>query len=286
MASIDEMKVAQMVKLSQSLLKSLRDGNQYNDVKIVLHDGELEASKFVLSSRSEYFYKMFDKSHEFQENHQRDVKVSCKKVVMEKILTYLYGGEMSIDGLSLIDAVELLDMLRLMVLEDAFNLAEKELMEKIENESFTIGVCLNTIPLVFSTKLRRTFFGLMDFIWSNLETVLEEHDEDIQHLSPDILKSYVRDEELQPNYGRTNKQFIYGLKFFFKWYEIHHDIIPVSASMFKTVLKDEIRLVDLTTFEVEDLLGCVKKSKLFKDEDIDAAILEIHERERCYHYYD
>ena len=273
MASIDEMKVAQMVKLSQSLLKSLRDGNQYNDVNIFLHDGELEASKFVLSSRSEYFYKMFDKSHEFQENHQRDVKVSCKKVVMEKILTYLYGGEMSIDGLSLIDAVELLDMLRLMVLEDAFNLAEKELMEKIKNESFTLGVCLNTIPLVFSTKLRRTFFGLMDFIWSNLETVLEEHDEDIQHLSPDILKSYVRDEELQPNYGRTNKQFIYGLKFFSKWYEIHHDIIPVSASMFKTVLKDEIRLVDLTTFEVEDLLGCVKKSKLFKDKDIDAAIL-------------
>ena len=56
--------------------------------------------------------------------------------------------------------------------------------------------------------------------------------------------------------------------------------------MFKTVLKDEIRLVDLTTFEVEDLLGYVKKSKLFKDEDIDAAILKIHERERCYHYYD
>ena len=50
MASIDEMKVAQMVKLSQSLLKSLRDGNQYNDVKIVLDDGDLEASKFVLSS--------------------------------------------------------------------------------------------------------------------------------------------------------------------------------------------------------------------------------------------
>ena len=112
MASIDEMKVAQMVKLSQSLLKSLRDGNQYNDVKIVLDDGDLEASKFVLSSRSEYFYKMFDKSHKFQENLQRDVKVSCKKVVMEQILTYLYGGEISIDGLSLIDAVELLDMLR------------------------------------------------------------------------------------------------------------------------------------------------------------------------------
>ena len=68
-------KPAEAVKVSQSLLKGLKDGSQHNDVKIVLEDGELEANKFVLSVRSEYFSKMFDKDGGFRENQTGDVRI-------------------------------------------------------------------------------------------------------------------------------------------------------------------------------------------------------------------
>ena len=47
---------------------------------------------------------------------------------------------------------------------------------------------------------------------------------------------------------------------------------------FKATFKEEISMVDLKVFKIEELLGCVRKSKLFNDEDIDAAVLDVHRR--------
>merc|ERR1712126_20075 len=218
----------------------------------------------------------------FKENQARDVKISCKKVVMEKILGYLYGGEVTLDGLSLKEAVELLDMLRQMVLEDAFKLAESELIEKIKYEDFNLADCLNTVDFVFAIKLQRTFFSLMDYIWSHLHIVSEEHGEHVVDKSfLEKFASYFSDGEFKPNYESLGPlHIIHELNFFSRCQERH------GNPSLKAILQQKIQSVDLKTFEVEELLGCIKKSKLFKDEDIDAAVLQIHERERCYHYHD
>ena len=69
--------------LSECLLKTLND-NEYNDIKIVLDDGEIHANKFILVSRSEYFKTMFSSS--FQESTKGTVAMHCKVLVMNKII--------------------------------------------------------------------------------------------------------------------------------------------------------------------------------------------------------
>ena len=281
-----KLKAVEAIKVSQSLLKGLKDGSQHNDVKIVLEDGELEANKFVLSVRSEYFSKMFDKDGGFRENQTGDVRISCKKVVMEKILAYLYGGEVSIDGLDLLEVVQFLDMLRLMMLDDAFKCVENDFQEKLKSDTYPLEVCLNSVSVVLTNKLHKTFLDLMGFIWKNIETVTEEHQEYIEKLPRKILKSYFTERKMFPRCDDENsrKHFISAIVFFTIWEEVFN---PVGG--FKVAFKEEFELVDLTVFNIKDLLGCVKSSKIFSDEKIDAAVVKIHEKEkRCarYHGYD
>ena len=80
---------------AQTLIESI-DSGEHNDVEIVLQDRVFKASKLILSSRSEYFQKMFDKSSQFQEQTQSSVKFHCKKFNMRKILHHLYGGKLEV----------------------------------------------------------------------------------------------------------------------------------------------------------------------------------------------
>ena len=80
-------------KILESLIGSI-DSDEHNDVKIILEDGVIKANKLILSRRSEYFQKMFDKKSQFVEQKQNSVKFSCKKRIMRKILAYIYGGDL------------------------------------------------------------------------------------------------------------------------------------------------------------------------------------------------
>ena len=103
------------VKVAVDLLKGLQNNHPHNDVKIILDDGEIEASKFVLAARSEYFKKMFNDAHRFKESQENAVTIPYKRIVMNKVIEYLY-----VDGLALVEVFEYLDLLRLMMLEEAF----------------------------------------------------------------------------------------------------------------------------------------------------------------------
>ena len=74
-------KVRNKVKVAVDLLNSFKDDHPHKDVKIILDDGKIEASKFVLAARSEYFKKMFDDDR-FKESQENAVSVPCKKIVM------------------------------------------------------------------------------------------------------------------------------------------------------------------------------------------------------------
>ena len=66
----------------------------YSDVKIILEDGETYAHKFILSAKSDYFAKMFDADHNFIEANGKEVHMPFKLKYMEKVLEYLYGGNL------------------------------------------------------------------------------------------------------------------------------------------------------------------------------------------------
>ena len=74
--------VRNKVKVAVDLLNSFKNDHPHKDVKIILDDGEIKASKLILAKRSEYFTKMFDDDHRFKESQENAVSVPCKKIVM------------------------------------------------------------------------------------------------------------------------------------------------------------------------------------------------------------
>ena len=115
-------------KVAVDLLRSLKNDHPHTDVKIILDDGNIEASKFVLSARSDYFKTMFISKHQFKETQENEVTIPCKKIVMNKVIEYLYGGDINIDGLAMVEIFEYLDLLRLMMLEEAFDIVDRDLL--------------------------------------------------------------------------------------------------------------------------------------------------------------
>ena len=82
--------------------------------------------KFVLAARSEYFKKMFNDDHQFKESQENAVTIPCKQIVINKVIEYLYGGgDINIDGLAMVEIFEYLDLLRLMMLEEAFDIIDR-----------------------------------------------------------------------------------------------------------------------------------------------------------------
>ena len=87
-----------------------------NDVKIVLSDGEIQANKDVLSAQSDYFATMF-RDNKFIEGEKNSVDFPhCSKNIMEKIVKYLFSGEMTLHDMTLSDLVTMLNMTTMMML--------------------------------------------------------------------------------------------------------------------------------------------------------------------------
>ena len=105
-------------KVITSLLTTI-DNSNLNDITINLQDGNITASKIVLSSTSDYFKAMFKLESKFKENEDNSVTFNCSKVIMLVIVKYLYGKELTLTGLSSRQIIDLLEMLRLLLLEEA-----------------------------------------------------------------------------------------------------------------------------------------------------------------------
>ena len=62
--TLEDINSKQPLKTAQALIESI-DSGEHNDVEIVLDDGVIKASKLILSSRSEYFERMFNIEERF-----------------------------------------------------------------------------------------------------------------------------------------------------------------------------------------------------------------------------
>ena len=105
-------------RFKSDILAMITSGTS-NDVNILLEDGEILANKDVLCARSDYFATMFsnnkDNQVKFVEGETNKVNmVHCTKVIMQKIVNYLFSGDMSIHDLNLPDIVKMMNMTSVM----------------------------------------------------------------------------------------------------------------------------------------------------------------------------
>ena len=113
-------------KFVEDILQILKDGSP-NDVRIILEDGEIQANKDILIVRNEYLASMLIKEN-FVEGKDNCVDIrqcDVNKKVMEKIVNFLFSGEMKLHDLSLMDLLKLMHMANMMLLKD--------LMEKVRH---------------------------------------------------------------------------------------------------------------------------------------------------------
>ena len=98
------------------MFKMFREGT-FNDVCIKLHDGEIEANKFVLAARCEYFAATFrwkDNNNHKDMDMETIVINDCSKKIMMRIIEYIFSGILKANNLKLLEFLELKDQVRKM----------------------------------------------------------------------------------------------------------------------------------------------------------------------------
>ena len=257
-----------------------------NDVKIVLEDGEIVANKDVLSARSDYFATMFsNRECEFIEGETSQVTFHhCSKVIMEKIIQYLFSGNVKLYDLSLSDLVTMLNMTTMMMLDDLKGDIHQYILKIIPKSGVNCGflptlveslilaeqfkldiiewtliselyLCLGGIPHVpdvvkNSDAFKHLPFNLLDLIY--LEALEEDEDEDDD------------DEEDEDDRKPTLKDLFYAFVFWLT----ENDCTEKEKEMI-------MGYFNFNDFTTEELLTDVKESGLYPIEDIHRRVIDI-----------
>ena len=247
-----------------SLIDSIDNGD-HNDLEIILEDGAIKASKLILCSVSEYFKKMFDKNNPFKEQEKNQVKFACKKQTMKKILVHLYGGELSLS--SLIEHMEVMDILRFLLLEKSFALVEESFEKAATAQNgLTIKQCLDAVEIANSLKLDKASDRLSRYLMINVHTLVQVHVEDIATLSEETFFRMMNIERtLIKEIDQMTK-----LKFVELWL-VNHGLSERRKQRISEYF-------DLKKFTVNQLLGEVWKSKLFSHEEIFETVKILHKK--------
>lgn len=257
----------------------LTEGSE-NDVTIILKDGEILANKDVLSARSEYFSTMFriNSGASFVEGITKSVTMThCTKVIMDKIITYLFSGKTSLQDLTLLQLIQLMNLAAMMMLN--------ELKEGVEN--FALGFIpdsgtncamlpelvkglmsaeqfkLWTVKKALALELYRSLRDI-----PNIPDVVLDHDA-FKNLPFDVLEDILVQVEWSVE---SSDDFSFAtsmekIDIFMYW---------LSSNNCSAIEKKRIaNSVDLDEFTAEELLTVVRKSNLFSVQLIDRKVLKI-----------
>ena len=267
-------------KFVTDILSMLKKEN-LNNVKIILEDGEIRANKDVLSARSDYFATMFsNKEYKFIEGETNTVNLSfCKKVIMEKIIHYLFSGDMNFHNLSLPLLVEMMNVSSMMMLDELVVSIKELVLRLVPDSGVNFGFLpelveglilaeqfkLETIKDAISKEL---FLSLEDI--PNIPEVVQNH-EVFFMLPANLVKEVFLTEEYEDfdeddSQVPTTKQRFDAFVF---WY---------SQNKLKCSDQDRRRITDsfsFTDFTGEELLTDVRQSGLYSVKKIDMRVLDI-----------
>ena len=262
-------------QFAKDILKMLERGSP-NDVKIKLSDGEIFANKDILMARSDYFATMFS-SNKFIEEETSTVDMShCSKAVMEKIVKFLFIGEVEFNDLSLDQLLELTHMSKMMLLDSNFQVQAEEyaIDDKIFKCNHDVKFLTGLIPALKSAN-QYNLEGIKYYIIETLWISLSDCDTDVG--STDAFKSLpfdlLRDILLfdHPDYSdhvkyeddRTTTKERFDA--FMSW---------LSENEVTEEQKEEIvESFNFEEFTVEELMTSVRKSDLYPTNKIDKRLL-------------
>ena len=147
-------------KFKSDILAMITSGTS-NDVKILLEDGEILANKDVLCARSDYFSTMFSNSKDnqvnFLEGETKKVDMGhCSKVIMEKIIKYLFSGDMKLHDLRLPELVKMANTTSMMLLDDIYESIKEYVLEIVPDS----GENCAFLPDLVNSLMLAVNFGL------------------------------------------------------------------------------------------------------------------------------
>ena len=252
--------------LAQDIHQMLKQGSS-NDITISLTDGQISANRDVLMARSEYFKNML--SSEFSESHSKSISFHyCSKAVMETIINFLFSGVVHYRQLSLVQLLEMSDIVRMMMINELKNHLEDYIRYQVIPES---GSDITFLPSLISglkfavqCNLPSVEDAIINELSKNLWGLPHIQNENNFHTLPlCLLKKIIKcDSDSDTVYRNMTKERFQAFKI---WTTVNH----ISDND-----KEEIaESFDIEKFTIEDLLKDVTGSGVYPETTIKKRIL-------------
>ena len=213
-----------------------------------MEDGEITTNKKLLTQRSEYFSKMLS-GNNFIEAERGQVEFPCEKIVMDKVLDYLFSDCLDCANLSLNRKLEMANICRMMLVENLDKIEEKlfyKPVTKIWKREDDIGSLLYSAEILDAT-LKLNFdvsLKIANYLVDKLYCILRILQNNDVHFSDPVIMALVS----STNDSKEFEKFKFYLKF-----------------KDTTFAGKDIPKFNLGKMSIEDLEGEVTKSGLFDE---------------------
>jgi len=232
--------------VTKDLVVHLQDP-EYCDVKIVATDGEIAANKTILGMRSPYFRSMFSSNNNFVESQTATVKLPYTKTVLEKVIIYLYSGELEFHDLDLKALLDLLELLNLINLSMEFSTVESFTLENIKKGKFSFSECLKSLD--YSSKLGLKSVGETSLVFLGENFVKIAQMKEVGALSEPMIVRLLQEK------GEERSQTFLRLNILTTWLSVN--------SMDAQVKEEVLGTLDFDHFTSKELASEVRKSGLY-----------------------
>ena len=139
------------------------------DIKILGCDGgEVAANKLLLRLSCPFFSSMFSRVNNFVEREADSITLPHTKAVIEKVVTYLYSGQMECEEMKIGSLLELMGLLNFMNLSEESDTVEQFALERIQSGQFLLGDCLEALHVSSQFDLQKAGQMLVVHLGQNM----------------------------------------------------------------------------------------------------------------------
>ena len=160
------------MNVSKDILAHLQD-EELCDVKIVGTDGEIPANRTILIMRSQYFRSMFSSNNNFVERSTNTVKLPYSKAVLDKLVLYLYSGQLDCEEMALRPLLDLMELLNLINFAMEFSTVESFVINNIKEGKFPFSDCLKTLDYSSTLGLKTVGESLLAYLGENFQKIFQ-----------------------------------------------------------------------------------------------------------------
>ena len=217
------------------------------DIKIRGCDGEVAANKLLLRLSCQFFSSMFSPQSNFVEHEAGSITLPHTKAVLEKVIVYLYSGQMDCEQMTVPSLLELMGLLNYMNLSEEFSTLELFASDRIKSGEFPLLDCLKALDISSQFGLESAGQTLVFHLVENIAEISQM--EATGSLSQDSLLKLLGEKTEDRSYTFARFQTLV------RW---------LSVNVVETDMKEEVlSKIDFDHFSLKELLSDVRKSDLY-----------------------